>query len=120
MPSQSIVFYDGGCGLCHRAVRFALAHDRDGSRFRFAALDGDAFRAAIPAPVRPTLPDSLVLLDPDGQVVSRYRVTGYPETFIIDRDGRIVTHEIGPREWSDGRYERALRTLIQRGVYEAP
>jgi predicted DCC family thiol-disulfide oxidoreductase YuxK len=66
MPSQSIVFYDGGCGLCHRAVRFALAHDRDGSRFRFAALDGDAFRAAIPAPVRPTLPDSLVLLDPDG------------------------------------------------------
>ncbi len=66
MPSQSIVFYDGGCGLCHRAVRFALAHDRDGSRFRFAPLDSDAFRAAVPAAMRATLPDSIVLRDPDG------------------------------------------------------
>lgn len=61
-----------------------------------------------------------ILLDPDGQVVSRYRVTGYPETFIVDRDGVVVSHEIGPRDWSEGRYERALRGLIQSGVYESP
>lgn len=68
MPSQSIVFYDGGCGLCHRAVRFALAHDRDGTAFRFAPLDSDAFRAAVPASLRATLPDSIVLLDADGAI----------------------------------------------------
>ena len=35
-----LLFYDGTCGLCHRAVTFALARDPDGSRFRFAALQG--------------------------------------------------------------------------------
>ena len=32
-----ILFYDGVCGLCDRAVQFVLRHDRHG-RFRFAAL----------------------------------------------------------------------------------
>lgn len=35
--SVTRVFYDGTCGLCHRAVRFLLAEDRHES-FRFAAL----------------------------------------------------------------------------------
>jgi peroxiredoxin len=61
-----------------------------------------------------------VLLDPDGQVPGRYGVTGYPETFIVDRNGRVVAHEIGPREWSDPRYERALRVLVDGGAYESP
>ena len=33
------LFYDGTCALCHGAVRFVLARDRDGSAFRFAPLD---------------------------------------------------------------------------------
>src|SRR5208282_2216789 len=32
------LFYDGYCGLCHRAVRFILAEDTTGTAFRFAAL----------------------------------------------------------------------------------
>ncbi len=39
------IFYDGGCGLCHRFVRFALAEDREGKYFRFAPLEGNAFAA---------------------------------------------------------------------------
>ena len=37
MGSQSILLYDGVCGLCNRAVQFALRHDRR-DRLRFAAL----------------------------------------------------------------------------------
>lgn len=61
-----------------------------------------------------------VLLDVDGQVPGRYGVTGYPETFIIDRNGTVVSHEIGPRDWNDPRYERALRVLMDTGTYEGP
>ncbi len=39
------IFYDGGCGLCHRFVRFALAEDREGRDFRFAPLEGNVFAA---------------------------------------------------------------------------
>ena len=34
-----------------------------------------------------------ILLDPDLQIADRYRVTGYPETFLIDRNGTIVAHD---------------------------
>ena len=71
MAAPSSVFYDGGCGLCHRAVRFALAHDADGSRFRFAPLGGEAFRRRVPAAARAGLPDSLVALTPDGTLLTR-------------------------------------------------
>jgi predicted DCC family thiol-disulfide oxidoreductase YuxK len=63
---SSTIFYDGACGLCHRAVRFVLAEDRDGDAFRFAPLDSETFRASVPESIRPRLPDSIVLRDPDG------------------------------------------------------
>jgi peroxiredoxin len=37
-----------------------------------------------------------VLLDPQGAVGTEYAITGYPETFLIDREGRIVAKLIGP------------------------
>ena len=47
MPT-TLVFYDGVCGLCDGFVRFLLKRDRD-ARFRFAPLQGDLARAALPS-----------------------------------------------------------------------
>ncbi len=44
--SGPILFYDGVCGLCNRAVQFVLRHDTAG-RFRFAALQSDFARAVL-------------------------------------------------------------------------
>jgi peroxiredoxin len=41
-----------------------------------------------------------ILLDPEARLSPRYGVTGYPETFIIDRNGMVVNHVIGPAEWT--------------------
>ena len=68
---RSMVFYDGACGLCHRTVRFAIARDREGSRFRFAALGGEAFRRLVPEALRAGLPDSIVVLAPGGALLAR-------------------------------------------------
>jgi predicted DCC family thiol-disulfide oxidoreductase YuxK len=68
---HSIVFYDGSCGLCHRTVRFAIAHDRDGTQFRFAALGGETFRRLVPEAQRTGLPDSVVVLTPGGMLLAR-------------------------------------------------
>ena len=52
-----------------------------------------------------TLP---VLKDPGGRVAaSAYRTTGYPETFVLDREGRLLEHVVGPAEWDSA--ERARR-----------
>ena len=71
VAAHSMVFYDGACGLCHRTVRFAIARDRDGSRFRFAALGGKTFRRLVPETARAGLPDSIVVLTPDGRLLTR-------------------------------------------------
>lgn len=65
------LFYDGSCALCHGAVRFVLARDPDGSLFRFAPLDGDAFRRAAASAVPASLPDSLVMETREGRLLTR-------------------------------------------------
>jgi thiol-disulfide isomerase/thioredoxin len=37
-----------------------------------------------------------VLLDPHGAIGTRYGITGYPETFFVDRQGRLRDKIIGP------------------------
>jgi predicted DCC family thiol-disulfide oxidoreductase YuxK len=65
------LFYDGHCGLCHRAVKFVLRHDRSGSTFRFAPLQGETFQSRIPSERRAGLPDSVVVLTADGNLLTR-------------------------------------------------
>ena len=83
--SPATLFYDGDCGLCHRAVRFVLAEDPEGRAFRFAPLASPAFAAALPAGERAALPDSLVVRTPDGPVL--VRTAGVRE--ICDRLGGL-------------------------------
>lgn len=39
--------------------------------------------------------------DPGGAVGRDYRTTGVPESFLVDRNGRIVKKVIGATEWDD-------------------
>ncbi len=60
-----------------------------------------------------------VLLDPEHQVGDRYEVTGYPETFLIDRNGRVVEHVIGPRNWMAPEWLAKLDALIAASPVDA-
>ena len=75
-PGPTLVFYDGACGLCHRTIRFLLAEDASGDRFRFAPLDSEAFRAATRTPgsgleARRPIPDSVLVARPGEELLSR-------------------------------------------------
>jgi peroxiredoxin len=62
---------------------------------------------------RLTLP---VLMDPGGRVAGGdYRTTGYPETFLLDRQGRILRHVVGPAEWDSPEMLADLRRLMASG-----
>lgn len=66
-----LVLFDGDCPLCRRSVRFALARDPDGIRFRFAPLGGRTARERLSPEARAELPDSLVVLASDGRLLAR-------------------------------------------------
>ncbi len=57
--------------------------------------------------------DVPTLLDPAGQVARAYGLTGYPETFLIDKQGRLVERFIGPRAWLQPKFMEYYRQLIQ-------
>ena len=70
-PAAEYLFYDGHCGLCHRAVKFVLKHDHGGRAFRFAPLQGSTFLARVAEQQRVGLPDSVVVLTRDGELLVR-------------------------------------------------
>jgi len=53
-----------------------------------------------------------ILLDPENKVSDSYGVSGVPETFIIDRKGRIVAHHMGAFDWSRPDVKEALQQLL--------
>lgn len=71
MTEPDLLFYDGGCGLCHRAVRFVLWADPEGRAFRFAPLGGETFQSLVSAGEREGLPDSLVVRTAGGALLLR-------------------------------------------------
>ena len=56
-----------------------------------------------------------ILHDRSGQIEQAYQTTGVPESFVIDRRGRLLKREIGPREW-DGPQPTALFERLLAGA----
>ena len=71
LPRTERIFYDGHCGLCHRAVRFVIARDAEARLFRYAPLQGTTFAALVSEERRVGLPDSIVVLTEDDRLLVR-------------------------------------------------
>ena len=54
------------------------------------------------------------LSDNTETIKSLYQITGVPESFIIDKNGRIVEEVVGPRDWGSEGAIRYFRKLIQQ------
>ncbi|HEY2122369.1 MAG TPA: DCC1-like thiol-disulfide oxidoreductase family protein [Chthoniobacterales bacterium] len=61
MGDQYILFFDGVCGLCNRAIDFVLRADRD-RVFLYAPLQGETFREAARTHPETANEDSIFLL----------------------------------------------------------
>ena len=55
-----------------------------------------------------------IVRDGSGRIGARYDLTGVPETFVIDRRGRLVDHLLAPVDRGDNveRFARALRKVL--------
>lgn len=83
-----------------------------GRDFVVVAVSEDDDEAAVRAFANDLRLSFPVLLDREGKLPGRYGVTGYPETFLIDRQGEVVDHIIGPAEWdSPEAIEHILRLI---------
>ena len=51
--------------------------------------------------------------DPSAKIGRDYRTTGVPESFLVDRGGRIVKKVIGATEWDDPATVELVRRLLE-------
>lgn len=66
---SQILFFDGVCSLCNGFVDFLITRDRE-ELFQFAPLQGERASVTLPAELRGSEPDTVVLWT-QGQVFTR-------------------------------------------------
>jgi peroxiredoxin len=54
----------------------------------------------------------LVARDPDENISSSYGTFKWPETYVINREGKVVQKFIGPRDWNDPQIVNSIRALL--------
>jgi predicted DCC family thiol-disulfide oxidoreductase YuxK len=108
---QTLVFYDGVCGLCDRFVRFLLARDRAG-RLQFAPLQGATARRELP-------PLGLDPADLDSVVV----IAGWrsPAPRVLTRSPAVLhtVRQLGPGWRALAAIARFVPRVIGDAVYGA-
>ncbi len=84
---KHLVFYDGNCGLCDRAVQFVFVEDKK-QQFAFAPLQGETasqYLRKLPPEIRFT--DSLILIE-------NYR-SPYPRVYILAKGALRIAWLLG-------------------------
>jgi predicted DCC family thiol-disulfide oxidoreductase YuxK len=122
--ARDLVFFDGDCGFCHRTVVHLVEADPEGALFAFAPIGGETFRALVPADVRGTLPDSIIVRTTDGRILLQsagvlhiaHRLGGRRAGF-----ARVLGFLPGPlRDAAYGAFARIRHHLLARPVDACP
>lgn len=81
--------------------------------FRVVAVSVDQSRSAAVGEFATELGLTFdILHDPTGEIQRRYRTTGVPESWVIDRQGTIVKKVVGATEWDSPSTLALVRTLL--------
>lgn len=94
-----------------------------GPGFEMLAVSVDAGRAEVEAFQQRLGVTFPILLDPAKTVSAAYQTYRFPESFLIDGEGRILARYIGPRDWDAAVYRDRIRRLMSgeaAGVENAP
>jgi peroxiredoxin len=89
-----------------------LYRDLHGDGFEMLAISVDE-KPEVVAKFRERLGLSFpILLDPDQFVTNQYQTAGFPESILLDVQGRIIERYVGPRDWDHKNFADRIRLLL--------
>lgn len=92
-----------------------LREAMNGRDFVILAVNVEKEGAAAVAPyIRKHGYNFPVLIDDQAVAQEAYRVFRYPETFLIDKDGAVLQHYLGGRDWSSVEFLKYVNSLAAR------
>jgi len=89
-------FWTTWCGYCRRQTPVLVdAYARYGESVQFVGINVREDQEQVVDYVKSNGISYPIALDLDGQVASRYGITGFPTTYFLDEEGRIVARYVG-------------------------
>jgi peroxiredoxin len=88
--------------------------------FELLAVSVDADREAVVAFQQRLGVSFPILLDPEQRVAREWQTFRFPESLLVDRDGRVVERYVGAKEWDSGAYLERIRRLLRGELPSAP
>jgi len=117
LPKGEVVllnFWATWCPPCRKEIpSMAQLHDKyaaDG--LKIIAISVDKRSADLARFVSQYRMPFQVLHDADGTVSRRYGVFRYPESFLVDRDGKVVHHLSGEVDWMSASVTQTVETML--------
>lgn len=107
-------FWATWCPPCRKELpSMAALHRRlAGEGLKIIAVSVDRDASSLTGFVRENRLPFMVLHDADSKVSHQYGVFRYPETFLIDRQGRIRRHVIGALDWMSPGIFRQIKGML--------
>jgi cytochrome c biogenesis protein CcmG, thiol:disulfide interchange protein DsbE len=104
-------FWESHCGPCILELPSLLQFHHEHADIPILSVSSDTDAGDYEKFIQQRHVDLLNVRDPKQSAGDKYGITGWPETFIIDRNGRIRRRFIGATDWNDPEIDHFLKTL---------
>jgi len=104
-------FWESHCGPCITELPSLLQFHHEHPEIPILAVSSDTDDDSYKAFIAQRHMDLITVRDPQQSAGNKFLITGWPETFIIDRQGNIRRRFIGATDWSDPEILKFLKTI---------
>mgnify|MGYP005830844415 CR=1 FL=1 len=109
-------FWASWCSPCRRSFPWLndLTEEYSKDKFVVLSVNVDNEREFAEAFLKETPAKFDIFYDPKGTIARQYKIKGMPSSYIIDREGNILSSHVGFTEKKKHLYKQAFDTLLKQ------
>jgi thiol-disulfide isomerase/thioredoxin len=109
-------FWASWCGPCRKSFPWMneLKAHFSGEKFEIIAINLDENREYSQKFIADTQPGFTIAYDSEGKSAESYKVMGMPSSYLIDKNGNIVSQHVGFRQKDKAKIEAEIASLLKQ------